>query len=134
MSETNNHSAILGLFEPFDDEWKSTTRSIRINGKVTSVRLENFYWRIIREIAALQDIAVPQLLTVLSKTAKSSESTTEHTNFTSFVRVCCGRYIQLKTVASDGLDAANPNVRLVQQDSTNKPNGPLPNSSLSTKE
>ena len=87
----SNESGIVALFEPFDDEWKSTTRSIRINGTVTSVRLENFYWRVVSEIADKQDIAVPQLMSALSRTAK--EDTTEHTNFTSFVRVCCGRYL-----------------------------------------
>ena len=113
MSDKTNNSNILSLFEPFDDEWKSTTRSIRINGKVTSVRLENFYWRIIRDIADKQGIAVPQLMTVLSKTAKDSEPETDHTNFTSFIRVCCGRFI-LKRNA--GTDSTNPDLAAVEQD------------------
>ena len=54
----SNESGIVALFEPFDDEWKSTTRSIRINGTVTSVRLENFYWRVVSEIAEKQDLSL----------------------------------------------------------------------------
>ena len=30
--------------------WESTTRSIRIDGMVTSVRLENFFWNALAEI------------------------------------------------------------------------------------
>lgn len=91
MLENENHSQLTTLFAPFDDEWSSTTRSIRIDGKVTSVRLENFYWRIVAEMAAKEGLLVPKLITRLNKAAKNSS--TEHTNFTSFVRVCCGRYL-----------------------------------------
>ena len=93
MNKKNNHSVELeALFGPFDDAWTSTTRSIRINGRVTSVRLENFYWRIIYDIGSTQNMPLPKLMTVLSGIAKNSE--TEHTNFTSFLRVCCGSYLQ----------------------------------------
>lgn len=90
-SDNTEQSEVLELFEPFDDEWKSATRSIRIDGTVTSVRLENFYWRVLAEIAEQEGLQVPQVMTQLSKAAKSGE--TKHTNFTSFVRVCCGRYL-----------------------------------------
>ena len=90
-SDNTEQSEVLALFEPFDDEWKSATRSIRIDGTVTSVRLENFYWRVLAEIAADEGLQVPQVMTQLSKAAKTGE--TKHTNFTSFVRVCCGRYL-----------------------------------------
>ena len=96
MADTNDNADLLALFEPFDDDWKSTTRSIRIDGTVTSVRLENFYWLVVGEIAENQGLQVPQLMTRLSKTAKSGE--TEHTNFTSFIRVCCGRYLDSQRV------------------------------------
>ena len=79
------------LFEPFDEEWSSTTRSIRIDGTVTSVRLENFFWRVLGDVANEEGLQVPQLLTRLSKISRSGETT--HSNFTSFIRVCCGRYI-----------------------------------------
>jgi len=82
------------LFEPFDEEWSSTTRSIRIDGTVTSVRLENFFWRVLGDVANEEGLQVPQLLTRLSKISRSGETT--HSNFTSFIRVCCGRYIDRK--------------------------------------
>lgn len=92
MNELNNHLDLNTLFGPINSEWTSTTRSIRINGKVTSVRLENFYWRVLTDIAESQNLMLSQLMTELSRMAKNSE--TEHTNFTSFVRVCCVRYLE----------------------------------------
>lgn len=81
----------LTLFGPYDDEWSSTTRSIRIDGTVTSVRLENVYWRVIDDIARQNNLRVPQLMTELQIAAKSGNII--HTNFTSFIRVCCCRYL-----------------------------------------
>jgi len=91
MNEDNTRSDLMEFFEPFDEEWRSTTRSIRIDGTVTSVRLENFYWRVVSDIAERQGLQIPQLMTRLSKVAKGGD--TKHSNFTSFVRVCCGRYL-----------------------------------------
>ena len=100
MSKHNTKLDLIRLFGPIDDEWTSTTRSIRIDGKVTSIRLENFYWCVIAEIAESQSLMLSQLMTKLSRHAKNSE--TEHTNFTSFVRVCCVRYLNnLPSVDND---------------------------------
>ncbi len=91
---------VVAMFAPFDDEWSSTTRSIRIDGTVTSVRLENFFWRILGDMAKEQELQIPQMLTRLSKIARSGE--TSHSNFTSFIRVCCGRYIDARLAADNG--------------------------------
>lgn len=82
-------------FDSFDGDWKSITRSIRIDGMVTSVRLETFYWSVVADIAVQQNIEIPELMTRLSRIAKSG--VVKHTNFTSFVRVCCGRYLDQQT-------------------------------------
>lgn len=118
MSGLVNHSAeLVALFGPFDDAWNSTTRSIRINGRVTSVRLENFYWRIIYDIASSQNMPLPKLMTALSRIAKNSE--TKHTNFTSFLRVCCGSYLHAQRenanmVKNQGAESAQPECALRQ--------------------
>lgn len=91
MSNNNIKLNQTALFGSYDDEWRSTTRSIRIDGTVTSVRLENIYWRVIDDIAKRNRLRVPQLMTELQLTAKTGD--TMHTNFTSFVRVCCCRYL-----------------------------------------
>ena len=94
VSDMDKPVSTSALFEPFDEEWSSTTRSIRIDGTVTSVRLENFFWRVLGDVANEEGLQVPQLLTRLSKISRSGETT--HSNFTSFIRVCCGRYIDRK--------------------------------------
>jgi predicted DNA-binding ribbon-helix-helix protein len=63
------------LFIGADTElWQSVTRSLRIDGVVTSVRLENFFWWTLEDIATRDDLD----------------------NFASFLRVCCGRYLALQ--------------------------------------
>lgn len=98
MSESDTQNEAINLFGPIDDDWESTTRSIRISGKVTSVRLENFHWRIVKEIAEDENLLLSQLMTKLSRLASNSQG--EHVNFTSFVRVCCARYLQERNKAA----------------------------------
>lgn len=74
--------------------WESQTRSIRMDGMVTSVRLENMFWMILEEIAAKDDLNVPQLLHQLYN--ESIDEGHDLGNFTSFLRVCCLRFVDLK--------------------------------------
>lgn len=61
---------------------------------VTSVRLENMFWMILEEIAAKDDMNVPQLLHQLYN--ESIDEGHDLGNFTSFLRVCCLRHIDLQ--------------------------------------
>lgn len=74
--------------------WESSTRSLRIDGMVTSVRLENFFWQTLEEIAARDDMTPPQMITRLYH--ESIDAQHDLGNFTSFLRVCCGRYLALQ--------------------------------------
>uniref|UniRef100_UPI003BAA975B ribbon-helix-helix domain-containing protein n=1 Tax=Stappia sp. TaxID=1870903 RepID=UPI003BAA975B len=74
--------------------WDSTTRSLRIERMVTSVRLENFFWAILEEIAARDGMNLVQLITRLH--GESIEAGHDLGNFASFLRVCCGRYQALQ--------------------------------------
>lgn len=74
--------------------WESQTRSIRMDGMVTSVRLENMFWMMLEEIAARDDLNVPQLLHQLYN--ESIDEGHDLGNFTSFLRVCCLRFTDLK--------------------------------------
>lgn len=74
--------------------WESQTRSIRMDGMVTSVRLENMFWMVLEEIAARDDLNVPQLLHQLYN--ESIDEGHDLGNFTSFLRVCCLRFIDLQ--------------------------------------
>lgn len=74
--------------------WESQTRSIRMDGMVTSVRLESMFWTVLEEIAARDGFNVPQLLHQLYN--ESLDEGHDIGNFTSFLRVCCLRYIDLQ--------------------------------------
>lgn len=76
------------------DLWLSTTHSVRIDGMVTSVRLENAYWRLLTEIGARDGLSVPQLIKRLYQ--ESIKVGHDLTNFTSFLRVCVLRYQALQ--------------------------------------
>ncbi|MFA3919932.1 ribbon-helix-helix domain-containing protein [Ruegeria hyattellae] len=94
------------LFIGADPElWTSQTRSIRMDGMVTSVRLESMFWTVLEEIAAKDDMNVPQLLHQLYN--ESIDEGHDLGNFTSFLRVCCLRFIdlQLKGLLPSGQSA-----------------------------
>lgn len=82
------------LFINTDSElWRSRTKSLRIDGMSTSIRIENFFWNTLEEIAARDRMTVNQLITKLYYESIDAEH--DLGNFTSFLRVCCGRYLSL---------------------------------------
>ncbi|EEA95953.1 ribbon-helix-helix domain-containing protein [Pseudovibrio sp. JE062] len=88
------------------DLWESTTRSLRIDRMVTSVRLETYFWTILEEIARRDDMSVGQLLTRLHN--ESIEAGHDLGNFTSFLRVCCLRYLSLQVTDDIPKDKSVP--------------------------
>lgn len=63
------------------------TRSVRVNGYVTSMGLEEQFWLVIERLADTQQMSVSQLLAVLYDEYTRSGIATS--NFTSFLRVSC---------------------------------------------
>ncbi len=93
--------------------WQSYTRSLRIDGVVSSVRLEQFFWNCLEEIAFRDDMTVNSLITKLY--FESIDEGHDLGNFTSFLRVCCGRYHAL--IASGELpDQLTGSLQDVQSD------------------
>ncbi|MCA1969574.1 MAG: ribbon-helix-helix domain-containing protein, partial [Rhizobium sp.] len=45
--------------------WESQTKSLRIDGMVTSVRLENFFWMTLEEVGRRDGMTVIQLIAKL---------------------------------------------------------------------
>ncbi|MGO6761902.1 ribbon-helix-helix domain-containing protein [Rhizobium ruizarguesonis] len=86
--------------------WESTTRSLRIDGMVTSVRLENFFWAKLEEIARRDGMNVVQLITRLHH--ESIDAGHDLGNFTSFLRVCCARYLDLPLTGDIPADVTRP--------------------------
>lgn len=82
------------LFISADDSlWSSKTKSLRIQGVITSIRLEVFFWDILEELAFRDQMTVNQLITKLY--LESLDADHDIGNFTSFLRVCCSRYLSL---------------------------------------
>ena len=106
------------------DLWTSQTRSIRMDGMATSVRLESMFWVILEEIAAKDDLNVPQLLHQLYN--ESIDEGHDLGNFTSFLRVCCLRFIDLQlkglipTSTSVGFESLSSNEILTQEAETHQ--------------
>ena len=72
------------------ERWTSETRSIRLRGHSTSIRLEAAFWETLEKIAHSQDVTVPQLLTQLYDEVLDIQG--EIGNFTSLLRCACLTY------------------------------------------
>jgi len=85
------------IFVGADPElYAARTRSLRLGGVVTSLRLENLFWQVLEEIGARDGLSVPQLVTRLHDELIEAGAELDHTNFTSFLRVSCTRYLDLQ--------------------------------------
>lgn len=83
------------LFINADPElWVSRTRSLRIDGMVTSVRMESAFWQVLAELAERDGMNLPQMITRLYH--ESIDAGHDLGNFTSFLRVCALRYLELQ--------------------------------------
>jgi predicted DNA-binding ribbon-helix-helix protein len=88
-------AAMCKLFINADPElWVSRTRSLRIDGMVTSVRMESAFWQVLAELAERDGMNLPQMITRLYH--ESIDAGHDLGNFTSFLRVCALRYLELQ--------------------------------------
>lgn len=88
------------------DLYRSRSRSLRLHGVATSIRLENLFWKILEEIGARDGMSVGQLITRLYD--ELAEAGGDGANFTSFLRVCCGRYLALQVAGGIPADRSIP--------------------------
>lgn len=70
--------------------YDSRTRSVRLHGVVTSIRLENLFWQVLEEIARRDGMGVVQLIEKLYDELVAARG--EVGNFASFLRVSSLRY------------------------------------------
>ena len=73
--------------------YESRTRSVRLHGVVTSIRLENLHWSVLEEIALRDEMTVAQLIEKLYDELVADRGAVG--NFSSFLRVCALRYENL---------------------------------------
>jgi predicted DNA-binding ribbon-helix-helix protein len=75
------------------ESYESRTRSVRLHGVITSVRLENLHGEVLEEIAARDGMSVVQLIERLHDELVQARGAVG--NFASFLRVSALRYMAL---------------------------------------
>lgn len=73
------------------DRYAYQTRSIRLGGHATSIRLEAAFWEILEEIALLQGVTLGRFLSKLHDEVLEFQE--EEMNFTSLLRCACLTYL-----------------------------------------
>jgi predicted DNA-binding ribbon-helix-helix protein len=86
--------------------YESRTRSVRLHGVVTSLRLENLHWAVLEEIAGRDGMTVAQLIEKLYDELVADRGAVG--NFSSFLRVCALRYENLIAQGLIPRDASVP--------------------------
>lgn len=76
--------------------YESRTRSLRIHGVITTVRLENLFWDVLHEIAGRENMTTSQFAVKLYDELIALRGEMP-TNFASFLRVCCLRYLSMRS-------------------------------------
>lgn len=88
--------------------YESRTRTVRIRGVSTSIRLENFIWDTLAEMAKDEGLTTNALIITFHDEILQSRGDVQ--NFTSFLRVTCLRYLHRKCEAlmteAEGLSIA----------------------------
>lgn len=79
---------LLKVHDP--ERFKQTSRSVRIAGPSTSVRLEVAFWEILDDIAAREGLSVSRLIAILYEEALVRHG--EVTNLASLLRTACVLY------------------------------------------
>ena len=88
--------------------YESRTRTLRIHGVLTSIRLENLAWDVLAEMAAVEGCATNALITKFHDEILQHRG--EVPNFASFLRVTCMRYLlrKLDAMGEIGSKAQTP--------------------------
>lgn len=74
------------------DVYRTVTRSVRLDGFSTSIRLEALFWSILDQIAEQEGMSTPRFISTLY--SEVLERRGEVGNFTSLLRVTCAVHIE----------------------------------------
>lgn len=86
--------------------YESRTRTVRIHGVSTSIRLENFIWDTLAALAAEENVSTNAL--IMSFHDEIMRHRGDVLNFTSFLRVTCLRYLKRRCDRLEADVAAAP--------------------------
>jgi len=99
------------IFISADPElYRCRSRSLRLSGVATSIRLENLFWQVLEEIGARDGLSVAQLISRLYDELADAggQGVNDGANFSSFLRVSCGRYLALQVAGRIPADTEVP--------------------------
>ncbi len=80
-------------------QYEQRTRTVRIRGALTSIRLENMVWDILAEMAEEEDCTTNHLIGKFHEEILAHRG--EVPNFASFLRVTCMRYLRRKLITAE---------------------------------
>jgi predicted DNA-binding ribbon-helix-helix protein len=110
-------SAMCEYFVKADPiQYEQRTRTIRIHGVLTSIRLENMVWDILAEMAEAEERTTNNLIVQLHDEILAHRG--EVPNFASFLRVTSMRFLRRKLLSFERADGGgavlpNPSARTV---------------------
>ncbi len=87
-------------------QYEQRSRTIRVHGALTSIRLENMVWDILAEMAEEEGRTTNALIAMFHDEILAHRG--EVPNFASFLRVTCMRYLRRRLTASERGDAPSP--------------------------
>lgn len=92
-------------------QYEQRSRTVRIRGVLTSIRLENMVWDVLAEMAEAERCTTNSLIATFHDEIHAHRG--EVPNFASFLRVTCMRYLhrrvlELERRLPDDADAAAP--------------------------
>ena len=82
-------------------QYEQRSRTVRIHGVLTSLRLENMVWDVLAEMAQAEGRTTNALISLFHDEILAQRC--EVPNFASFLRVTCLRYLQRAAQAASGL-------------------------------
>lgn len=80
-------------------QYEQRTRTVRIHGVLTSIRLENMVWDILAEMAQEESVTTNQLIATFHDEILAHRG--EVPNFASFLRVTCMRFLRRMLTAAE---------------------------------
>ncbi|MBY6261205.1 hypothetical protein EI613_04590 [Azospirillum sp. 412522] len=87
--------------------YEARSRSVRIHGMVTSIRLENLFWNVLADIAAEEGTTTNRLIVSLHDEVVEAHGAVQ--NLASFLRVSCVRYLTMRAQeVLPGQEAGSP--------------------------
>ncbi len=109
--------------------YEQRSRTVRIHGVLTSIRLENMAWDILAEMAAAEGRTTNALIVAFHDEILAHRG--EVPNFASFLRVTCMRYLQRRMRRAEEAAASGAPSRADAPAASSAPNvRPLPVAAL----